>query len=186
MKKLLVVMMIFLVSLSFAGDFGLFKAAPTAGLIFPENDWEMGFQVGAKAYVGSLMDGKIGLFPVVSYWASKYDFDNAFIDDDLELKMSNIKLGIDGHYDLGEFVDGLYAGAGLSLNILTIEFPSFDYNYVAGTTKTGTDSDSDTNLGITLLAGYNFNNFFVEGSFDLIDNLNTFGIKGGMWFDLKK
>ncbi len=195
MKKLVLVVMILAVSFCFAGEFGLYKVAPTVGVIMPEDPWDMGLQIGAKANIGSVMDGKIGLFPVVSYWASKYDFNGV---TDLELKLSNIKIGLDAHYDLSEYFTGLYAGAGLALNIVGTEYPSIDYDITGYTDygmpiydyKTTTDSNSESEIGISLLAGYNFElsgkPLFVEGRYDLIKNLNTLGVNVGMFFDMKK
>lgn len=100
-------------SFSIAGEFGLFKVAPTVGLIFPETDWRMGPQLGAKIYSGSLMEREIGLFPFINYWSSKYKWENTFGgNEDLVLKMSNISFGVDCRYKLDKYVDGLYSEAG--------------------------------------------------------------------------
>jgi hypothetical protein len=184
MKKLLIVIMLLTVSFGFGQEFGLFQIAPMGGLIFPENDWEMGFQVGAKANIGTIMDGKIGLFPVVSYWSSKYDWESAYVDDDWEYKLSNIKFGVDAHYDLSEYLNGAYAGAGLALNRVSIEYPHYNWNGVDY--KVTSKTDSDMEFGISLLGGMNFGNFFAEARYDMISDLNTFGIAGGMYFDMKK
>jgi len=185
MKKLLVVMMVFLVSLSFASEFGLFQVAPTVGVIFPEN-LQMGLQVGAKANVGSLLDGKVGVYPVINYWrASHEDFD--------DYTFSNLKFGCDFHYDLSKQVAGLYAGAGLAMNMVKV---SYEYEGVVWdggmdyTTKKQTYDHSESEFGISFLVGYNLEvagkQSFVEAKYDMIDNFNTFGVKGGVYFDLKK
>ncbi|MFW6311928.1 MAG: hypothetical protein ACOC1K_06810 [Nanoarchaeota archaeon] len=59
-----------------------------------------------------------------------------------------------------------------------------DTDYISGETKTGSSSDSETKLAISVLVGYNFNNFFVESNFDIMDPYIV-GIKGGLWFDIK-
>jgi len=189
MKRLLVVFLVVLVSSLCAQDFGLYQVAPTVGVIFPEGDWNTGFQIGAKANVGSVMEDKIGLFPVVSYWSTKYDYDGMYADSDFELKLSNIKIGIDAHYDLGEYVENLYGGAGLAINMVKSEYPSVKYddnwNY-----RVVTESDTDSEFGISFLAGYKLEvsgkPLFVEGRYDVISNLNTLGLKVGMFFDMKK
>jgi len=187
MKKLTFLILVFAVSFAFSADLGLNKIAPTAGVIFPEDDWEMGLQLGAVASIGTVWEGKIGLFPVLSYWASNYEYDWA--NGDEEITMSNIKIGIDGHYDLSEHMDGLYAGAGIALNRLKIEIPVVT-GYSQGVVQYGTDSDTDTEIGFTILAGYNIEisgkPCFIEGQYDIISDLNTFGIKAGMFFDLNK
>jgi hypothetical protein len=178
MKKLVVLVMVFSLSFSFAGDFGLFKVGPTVGLIMPEDPYNVGFQIGAKAYAGSLMDGKIGLYPVLSYWRSSADQFEDFT-------LSNIKFGVDGHYDLSEYVDGLYAGAGLALNIVKTKW-EIDLGALGGKHS---DDNSETKFGISLLAGYDLElsgkPIFVEGNYDIINNLSTIGLKAGMYFDLK-
>ncbi|MBN2282146.1 MAG: hypothetical protein JXQ65_16310 [Candidatus Marinimicrobia bacterium] len=184
MKKLLVVMMILAVSLTFGQEFGLFGVAPTVGIIFPEN-LDMGLQVGAKAQVGSLMDGKVGLFPVVNYWrASDDDWD--------EFHFSNIKVGCDFHYDLAQFVSGLYAGAGLAMNIVKVEY-EYEWpvwNGMSYTTEKKTYDDSESKFGFSVFAGYALEvagkEAFVEATYDIIEDFNTFGVKGGLYFNMKK
>jgi len=187
MKKLLVVLMLCLVSFSFAAELGLNRVAPAVGVIFPEDDWNMGLQIGAVGDIGTVMEGKIGLFPVVSYWSSKYEYDWANGDEDIT--MSNIKIGIDGHYDLSEQMDGLYAGAGIAFNFLKIEFPTIIGYSDMGVPRYGTNSDSETEIGFSILGGYNLElsgkPCFIEARYDIISDLNTFGIKAGMFFDLK-
>ncbi len=184
MKKSLVIILLISVTASFAADLGLYQVGPTLGFIMPEDPYDMGFQIGAKANIGSVMDGKIGLFPVVNYWrTSAEDFD--------DYTLSNIKIGIDAHYDLSEYVENLYAGAGLAMNVV-----GFSYTYPHATWN-GNElvyedkeiSDSDNELGISLLVGYNLEvsgkPTFLEGKYDMIDNLNTIGVKAGVYFDMK-
>lgn len=186
MKKIIIVIMFLIASFSFAGDFGLFKAAPTVGIIIPEANWKTGPLFGVETFVGSLSEGKIELYPSINYWSSKYTWENTFGGDiDLDLKMSNIRLGVDGHYNLSKYVAGLYAGIGLALNLLSVEHPESKIDYLTGAIKTKTSSDAETKLSLSLLTGYNYNNFFIESTLDLMDP-NTFSVKGGMWFDLKK
>lgn len=177
MKKFLIVIMLFAVSFSFAQELGLYQIGPTAGIIMPEDPYEMGFQIGAKASIGSVWEDKIGLFPVVNYWSSTYEHYD-------ESSLSNFKIGVDGHYDLSETMEGLYAGAGLAINIV-----QFEYEYTNYLGQTQTWDDSDTKFGISLLAGYNLElsgkPVFIEAKYDIIDELSTFGVKAGMFFDLK-
>jgi len=177
MKKLTFLILVFAVSFAFSADLGLYQAGPTVGLIMPEDPFEMGFQIGAKANIGTVFEDKVGLFPVVNYWASSYeDYDDS--------KLSNFKIGVDGHYDLSETFDGLYAGAGVAINIVSTEFTVKYAGYQ------NSYDDSDTEFGISVLVGYNLilseKPVFVEAKFDIIDELNTFGIKAGMFFDLNK
>ncbi len=180
MKKIILVLMLCLVSFSFAGQFGLYQVAPTLGVIIPEDPFDMGFQVGAKANVGSLMDGKIGLYPVLNYWRTGAEnFD--------DYTLSNIKLGVDFHYDLNQYFQGLYAGAGLAMNIVKSEF-TVDYGPYYGGKQSYDDSNNE--FGFCVFGGYNFEMsgkpLFVEAKYDLINNLNTLGVKVGMFFDMKK
>jgi len=180
MKKLIIVILIFSFTGIFAAELGLHQIAPTAGFILPEDDWEAGFQLGAVANIGKILEDKIGLFPVVSYWSSQYKWGPS--NSTYDITMSNIKIGLDGHYDLSEKIEGVYAGAGLAINRLKIESPTY---YTDGY---GTSSHTDTEIGLSILGGYNLTisdyPCFIEGRFDLISDLNTLGVKFGMFFDL--
>ncbi len=199
MKKLFIVMLFVIISVTFAADLGLYGIAPTVGIIMPEDDWEMGFQLGAKANIGviEIAEKEIGLYPVVSYWSSKYDWETSYLDSDYEVTMSNIKFGIDAHYDLSEFVENMYAGVGVAMNRVKFEMPSVDYEIVGYDQynipqyewKETTIEETDTEFGFSFLAGYNLEMsgkaIFVEGRYDLINELNTLGVKVGMYFNLK-
>ena len=175
MKKILVVVMLFAVSFSFAAELGLYKVGPTVGVILPENDWDSGLEIGAKAHIGRVWEDKIGLNPVVSYWSSTQEWGGL---NQYEWKISNIKIGVDGHYDLSEQLEGLYAGVGVAFNRTSFDYSG--YNYAS--------DHSDTEIGFSVLAGYNLDlsgmPLFIEANYDLT-NVDVLGIKAGMFFDLK-
>jgi len=186
MKKLTAILLLVLafglITTSSAQGLSLKAIAPQLGLVMPEDPWDMGFHIGAKANLGEVAQG-FGLYPFVGYWSSKYSYSAADLSEDLTL--SNIQFGADVHYHLAN-VQGLYVGGGLSLNILSIDFPS--YNYATGDYTT--ESDSETKFGIGLLAGYEMafgNNLgFVQGKYNLISDLNTLELTVGLYFNLAK
>lgn len=180
MKKLLMVLSIVLLltTYSFGQNLGLNAIAPKVGVIMPEDPWDTGFLVGAQADMGTVAEN-LGLFPFVAYWSSGYDLLG------VDLTLSNIQIGADVHYAVPN-VQGLYAGGGLSFNILSIEFPS--YNYLTG--ESTTDSDSESKIGFGFLAGYEIqlggNAGFVEAKYNIISDLNTLEIAAGIYFDMTK
>jgi len=128
--------------------------------------------------MGTITDN-LGLVPSVAYWKSGYSFGS------YDLGLSNIQIAADVHYHLPS-VAGLYLGGGLSINFLSVEYPTIDYTTFAQTT----DSESDTEFGFGFLGGYSFNmgnqNLFVEGKYNIISDLNTFEFVLGIMFDMKK
>ncbi len=186
MKKLFTILLLVLafgfITSSSAQGLGFKAIAPQLGLVMPEDPWDMGFHVGAKINLGELTKD-LGLYPFVGYWSSKYSY-SAF-DESTDLKLSNIQIGADVHYHIAS-MQGFYVGGGLSFNMLSIEFPS--YNPFTGASTT--ESNSDSKIGFGLLAGYELplgsNLGFVQGKYNLISDLNTLEITVGMYFNLGK
>ena len=173
-----VVVSLTIISSATAQGLGFNGVGAKAGLIMPEDPWDTGFFVSITADLGEITEN-LSLVPFVGYWKSNYSI------YEYDLGLSNIQLGADVHYFLSG-VPGLYAGGGLSLNLLSVEYPTF--NYLGGGITT--DSESETKLGFGFLAGYGFNvagqNIFVEGKYNIISDFNTLELAVGIMFDLKK
>ncbi len=186
MKKLFTILLLVLafgfITTSSAQGLGFKAIAPQLGLVMPEDPWDMGFHVGAKINMGELANN-LGLYPFVGYWSSKYTYGDFGLNEDLTL--SNIQIGADVHYHIAS-AEGLYVGGGLSFNMLSIEFPS--YNPI--TLESTTDSESDSKIGIGLLAGYELpfgsSLGFIQGKYNIISDLNTIELTVGMYFNLGK
>ena len=186
MKKLFTIMLLVLafgfVTSSSAQGLGFKAIAPQIGLVMPEDPWDMGFHIGAKINMGELTKD-LGLYPFVGYWSSKYTYDAFDLNEDL--KLSNIQIGADVHYHIAS-MEGLYVGGGLSFNMLSIEFPSYN----PFTLESTTESDSESKIGFGLLAGYEMpfgsTTGFVQGKYNIISDLNTIELTVGMYFNLGK
>jgi hypothetical protein len=156
-----------------AQDLGLKGIAPKVGLVLPEDPWNAGLFLGASADMGEITDN-ITLNPFVAYWNSGYDAFGA------DISLSNIQLGADVHYIFPD-IEGLYAGGGLSLNIISFNYPD-EYNVF------GDASTSDTEIGIGLKGGYMMEISdllgFAEAKYNIISNLNTIELAVGLYFDL--
>lgn len=177
MKKLYIVVA-FVLALSVtaaavAQDLGLKGIAPKVGLVLPEDPWNVGLFLGASADMGEITDN-ITLNPFVAYWNSGYDISG------YSLNLSNIQIGADAHYMFPD-IEGLYAGGGLSLNILSFETPNFFG-------MDGTTSTSDTEIGIGLKGGYMMEVGdmlgFAEAKYNIVSNFNTLDLAVGIYFDL--
>ena len=186
MKKLLTILSIvlafgFITNIS-AAELGLKAIAPQVGLVMPEDPWDTGFHVGAKANMGELTEG-LGLYPYVGYWSSGYSYSYLAASEDISL--SNIQIGADAHYHLAD-VEGLYFGGGVSLNFLKMDIPTVD----PFTGQATTISDSNTEFGIGLLAGYELpigsNLGFVQGKYNIISDFNTLELTVGIYFKTGK
>ena len=177
MRKILLFISILLV-------FGLFVALPAqnlgfkgiavkGGIVSPESPWDMGFFGGVSANMGEISPG-LSLFPFVSYWSSGYS--NYGID----LGLSNFQLGADIHYPLTN-VQGVYVGGGISFNILSVDYPMWDY-----TRGWTTASDSENKIGFGGLVGYEIQlggrQGFVEGKYNIISDFNTLEVAIGIFF----
>ncbi len=184
MRKLLLsaIMLVLITGSGFAQGIQFKSITPHVGLIFPDSPWDTGFLVGAEADLGIKVN-EIAIVPVVNYWHSSYSYNTSGTFD---LTLSNLQIGADAHFNLPNVVKGLYAGGGLSFNFITSEFPT--YNYTTFTTTTG--SNTDTNIGFDIMAGYNLAlgsmAGVVQARYNIISNLNTFEITLGVTFDMAK
>ena len=177
MKRILtvVVLVLTLSAVSYA-DLGLKTVAPQIGVIFPEDPFNTGFQIGVTSNMGEFAPG-FALFPLVNYWHAGGG------DNGYDWSFSNFQLGGDVHYYVKE-LPGFFAGAGLSINFVSI---SAEYNIPGFGTYDG--SSSDTKIGLGLLAGYEMpiNKYtgFVKVKYHIISDVNTFAIVIGLHFDVK-
>ncbi len=158
-------------------DFGFNGIAPKVGLVLPEDPWEAGLFLGASADMGEITDN-LSLNPFLAYWNSGYEVEG------YEFDFSNIQIGADVHYMIPN-VEGLYAGGGLSLNILSFSTPSIDFGGFGGVSSATT---SDTEIGIGLKGGYMLPLGDITGlaevKYNIISNLNTIELAVGAYFDL--
>jgi opacity protein-like surface antigen len=185
MKKIFSLTILFLImaySLVSAGDLKLYSIGPKLGFIMPEDPWDSGLLIGARANLGELFTGG-KLMPFAQYWSSGYEY--AELNQTEDISLSNIQIGA----DLGYFIEsapGLYVGGGLSINIISVDVPGYS---VMGVTYGG-GSDSETKIGIDLMGGYQMpigkNTGFVEAKYNIISDFNTFEIGVGLLFDLAK
>lgn len=170
-----------LLTTAYSQDIGLKSITAKAGIIMPEDPWETGFHVGASANLGEVVEN-ITLVPFVEYWSTSYD--QSFFGEKYGLDLTNFKIGAAGHYDIAN-VEGLYVGAGLALNFLSVDvvIP----NFVGG--GTSTSSSSNTEFGAVALAGYRvpLGNMqgVVEAEYNLMD-VATLQLNFGVEFDMTK
>jgi len=177
MKRIFIVLVLLLTltTLSHA-DLGLKSVAPQIGVIFPENPFNTGFEIGVTANMGEFAPS-FALFPLINYWSAGggegiYDW-----------SFSNFQIGADAHYYVKD-LPGFFAGAGLTLNFMSI---SSDYD-VPGFGPVSA-SVSETKVGFGLVAGYEMPidkyKGFVKGKYNLISDVNTFELAIGLHFDIK-
>ncbi|KAA3611985.1 MAG: hypothetical protein D8M58_19760 [Calditrichaeota bacterium] len=178
MKRILVLIFItvFMITSSYGQGLGLKSITGKAGIVLPEDPWDSGFQIGAKADLGEIMEN-VHLNPVLEYWSSGYSIGG------VDFSLSNFQLGAEAHYALNN-IKGLYAGAGLVLNFVSIEVPTF-----VGFGNTGTATASNTDFGITALVGYEFPlggmAGVAEAKYNLTD-VSALGVTFGVKFDMSK
>lgn len=177
-KGLFLIFTLFFVINAFSANLGFKAVGVKGGLVMPEDPWDSGFNIGAVVDMGEITDN-LSLVPSVSYWNSGYSYGS------FDLGLSNFQVAGDVHYYLKD-VPGLYGGGGISLNFLSIEYPSFSYyGYEAET-----ESNSETEFGFGILAGYEMQlgglKGFVEGKYNLISNLNTIELVLGVYFNMSK
>jgi hypothetical protein len=167
---------IMMVSTSYGQGLGLYSITGKGGLLLPEDPWETGFTIGAKADLGEVYEN-VRLHPVVEYWSSGYSI------GEFDYNLSNLQLGAEAHYAIAG-IKGLYAGAGLALNFVSIEVPTF-----IGFGSTGSTSVSNTNFGVTVLGGYEFPlggmTGVAEAKYNLTD-VSALAITFGIKFNMKK
>ena len=134
MRKTITITLLLLVlsSFTFAQGLGLKSITAKVGVILPEDPWDSGFQFGAKADMGEIAEN-FHLYPVFEYWSSSLG----------SLDLTNIQIGAETHYAI-ENVKGLYVGAGLVLNFVSIDLPS--------TTVFGTIPSAEDQSQILILA----------------------------------
>jgi len=174
MKKIIVfTLLVMLCTTAFAGSLGLKSISPKVGLAMPEN-LDTTFYLGVGANMGEITEN-LDLVPYLGFWSSGKDLYGG------DWSYSDFILGADVHYGI-ESVEGLYAGGGLSLNILTF---SWEYPTIYGDED---GSDSETKIGIDILAGYEIpvagKTAFAEIKYNIIDHFNTLEITIGMNFDM--
>jgi len=175
MKKLYLLFFIFSLSSNiFASDLGYRSFGVKLGVALPEDPWSTGFVIGANADMGEIIDD-LNLVPSISYWHGGGDFGT------IDINYSNIQIAGDVHYHIKN-VKGLYAGGGISINILTTDIPSFSvWGY-----STEDYSDTSTNFGIAVLSGYEMEiagfKAYGEAKYNLISDFNTFEILIGVYF----
>ena len=175
MKKFFFFLLVLsLTSSIFASDLGYRSFGVKLGVTLPEDPWSAGFMVGANADMGEIIDN-LNLIPSISYWHGGGDFGT------IDINYSNIQIAGDVHYHVKD-VSGLYAGGGISVNIITTDFPSFSvWGY-----STEDYSDTSTNFGIDVLTGYEMEiaglKAYGEARYNLISDLNTFEFLIGVYF----
>ena len=183
MKKALMALSLLFIFSSFAlsSNLGLKSITAKAGVLLPEDPWETGFQLGAKADLGELAEG-INLVPFVAYWSSSYDFSG--FNESLSLDMSNIKLGASARYAVPS-VKGLYGEAGVSINFLSVDFPGVTVFGISS----GGGSDTSTEFGLVLAGGYQIPLGGMTGVLELeynIMDLSALEVSFGILFDMAK
>lgn len=160
-----------------AQEFGLYSINPSASIVMPDH-LDMGFGINVSANVGEVFPG-VELYPMISYWSAKWQNFNDFT-------VSNIAVGADAHYTMDSFPEGMYVGGGLNFNIVSSEYP--DYNYITG--KSTTSSKSDNKIGLSAFAGYTFSmgsfGLFAEARYNMISDFNNLQLSVGVPFSLKK
>ncbi len=159
-----------------AQQFGLFSVNPSASIVMPDN-LQTGYGINVSANVGEVFPA-VELYPTVSYWTAKYKFSDNY-------SASNFAVGADVHYSVEAFPKGMYVGGGLNFNILSFEYP--DYNFV--TNQYTTSTTSDNKIGFSAFAGYTFDlgNFglFAEARYNMISDFNNVQLSIGVPFSLK-
>lgn len=185
LRLLAVVSLILLITVpATSQDIGFYRLAPKAGILFPSTDnieYGVGFNFGAAADLGELTDN-LKLIPLLAYWTVGGNVEGA---SDVDVSVSNFQIGGDVQYYI-ENVEGLYFGGGLSINFksITVDYPP----EVAQFFGESSSSDSETDIGLGLLGGYEIpigkNTGFVQAKYNIISDLNTFEINLGMWFDM--
>ena len=167
MKRIIILFLIiagFAMNVSAQG-LKLKSIAPQIGVLFPEDPFKTGFEVGAIANMGEFYKN-IGLYPIVNYWTTGGN-----------VYFTNFQLGADIHYKT-EDLEGFFAGLGLSFNFLSLKTEVLGVKY----------SDSEFDIGLGMFVGYEFPiedyTGFVKGKFNLITDVNTFELLVGMYFDL--
>ena len=183
MRKILLFIVVILLISSFSSNafgqkLGLKAIAPQIGIIFPEDPYSTGFNLGAVANLGEFYEG-IGFYPGLLYWYAGGDFSG------VDVSFSNFQITLDVHYKTKE-LKGFFGGLSPSINFVSakVDIPQF------GTFGGGSASVSDTKVGIGFFIGYEMqiekNTAFAKAKFDIISDLTTFKIDLGYYFDIGK
>jgi hypothetical protein len=185
MKKMLFLLVIVVLIAGFSSNaysqIGLKAVAPQVGVIFPEDPFSTGFNLGAVANLGEFYEN-IGLYPALLYWSAGGDQGGA------DVSFTNFQIAADVHYHT-EDLEGFFAGLGLSLNFLSADVSVTIPNPLGGPAFTSSGSESYTRVGFGIFLGYEMpvgdSIGFVKGKFDVISDFNTFKIDVGYYFDIK-
>ena len=176
MKHILATIFVLLIfsSVSFSQSLGFHGVAGHVALLLPQEDGlETGFGFGAVVNMGEITDG-LGLFPKLYYQLPGVE-DVSGVD----VTFSALVIGADVHYGVNENV---YVGGGLALYSKSSE-AEFT-NPFTGQKQTIDDSESD--IGITLLGGYNLNlgtmPAAIEASYNIVDHYNHLEIAFNVFF----
>ncbi len=184
MRKLMLLLVVIILISSLSGPafgqkMGLKAIAPQLGIIFPEDPFSTGFNIGAVANLGEFYKN-IGLYPALMYWSAGGDVSG------VDVSFSNFQIAGDVHY-YTEDLEGFFAGLGLSLNFLSAKY---EYNEtIPGFTGPYSASASDTKVGFAIFGGYEMPidkyTGFVKAKYDIISDFSTFKIDFGLYFDMK-
>jgi hypothetical protein len=181
-KFLLLVVVVLLISSfstnAFGQKLGLKAIAPQIGIIFPEDPYSTGFNLGAVANLGEFYEN-IGFYPGLLYWYAGGDYSG------VDVSFSNFQITLDVHYKTKEF-KGFFAGLAPSINFLSFKIDLPEYVPFVG----GSTSASDTKVGIGFFVGYETqiekHTAYAKAKFDIISDFNTFKIDLGYYFDIGK
>ena len=98
--KRIAILLLFILSFSTSSSaqgLRLEAVAPQIGVIFPEDPFKTGFEIGAIANMGEFYKN-IGLYPIINYWTAGGD-----------ASLSNFQIGGDVHYKTQD-LKGFFAG----------------------------------------------------------------------------
>jgi hypothetical protein len=154
---------------SFAQD-GRFSAGLEIGL--PTGDFgdAVGVGIGITGRYESAINNNLT-------WMATLGFVSFTEKDDSGLKASIIPIQGGLKYYFNNSFDGFYAGAELGLNIVKVKYDGGPFN--------DGGSDSDTELGFAPQIGYHLANVDVSLRYQIVDDLDYFGIRAAYVFNKK-
>ena len=160
-------LLLVLTSFSIAQELGFHGVAAQIGLVIPTSTgYSAGPAFGAKVNMGEIYDG-VTLMPIIQYHIPGFDEPTGSVGD---LTVSTLVIGADGHYAIDE---KSYVGGGLNYNTVTVEW-EVDLGAFGGRQTFG---GSNSEIGISVLGGYNFDlagyDSAVEGRYNLISDYNS-------------
>ena len=184
MKKVNVLVAVVVICFVFSGfavaqnNIGFNGVGAFVGFAMPDNiDNTLAF--GAKADLGTIMDGKVAIEGDLSFWKKSED------EGTWEFSYSQLTIGALGKYFLNPMNSMKpYVGGGVGLTIATAKA---EYSGTANQYVNDWD-ESDTELGITLMGGVNFDlsdtlTGFAEARYQL-GGTDTFMIVAGAMFPI--